>query len=162
MLGKVVQTDLSDDPVSTPYYILCVAHLIYLIHEFIKFWRITQWSWSANHLHNFPSPNRRIYYLFSTFLSINFVYFCPKYGQWQQITFQKASYENLLILTSPISFLCMSVNLHAEAGSKHVKYLSSTEESGLEIMAGVCGGLLLRTTKFNLLLLVQENSQTNS
>ena len=53
----------------------------------------------------------------------------------------------------------MFVNLHTEAGSKHVKYLCSTEESGLEIMAGVCVGLLLRTTKFNLLLLVQENSQ---
>lgn len=37
MLGKVVQTDLSDDPVSTHYYILCIAHLKYFIHEFIKF-----------------------------------------------------------------------------------------------------------------------------
>lgn len=53
----------------------------------------------------------------------------------------------------------MFVNLRTEAGSKHVKYLCSTEESGLEIMAGVCVGLLLRITKFNLLLLVQENSQ---
>lgn len=74
-------------------------------------------------------------------------------GQWQKVTFQKASYENLLILTIPTPVLCLAVNLHAETGSDHIQYLCSTEECGLEIIADVCG-VTIEITHFNLLLII--------
>ena len=103
ILGKVVQSSLFDGSIFYRLtYSLWISYTSFISSSGL------QSSWSADHLHNISSPDRSVrYFKLSQGPNSSPVFnFAPTFGQWQGLTPQKASCENLLAPTIPIYFVC--------------------------------------------------------